>query len=86
MAGAVARLARPVRVLETYKDACLVLLQGGEILSVTAAANKTRRLARADYPNLEPLNDFSYSRLAIASYPDESADGKPGRMQFIFIQ
>jgi len=75
----VKRFDNPILYVLPFKDDCLVLLYGGDVLSCSGAASRVRRLRHAAYPNLEPVLDAAQTHLALYSYPDAHAQGTPGQ-------
>jgi hypothetical protein len=81
----VKRFDHPILYVLPFKDDCLVLLYGGDVLSCSGAASRVRRLRHAAYPNLEPVQDTAQTHLALYSYPDAHAQGTPGQRGQVIV-
>ncbi|MCH7471988.1 hypothetical protein IIA79_03445 [bacterium] len=81
----VARQKAPVLYLAPFKGDCLVLLQGGSILSFDSGDKGARRIRKARYPYLEPVLSPGKERLAILSYPRAYLEGEGGQPMQVLI-
>lgn len=66
-----------------FKDDCLVLVQGGEVLSYRGSG-KLKLLKRLAHRNLE-MPSMTPQRLVISSYPDTYLTGKPGQAMQVLV-
>jgi hypothetical protein len=78
------RLPQPAE-LWPFKDDCLVLEQGGDLLSYRGTG-KLKRLKHLEYPNLE-MQSMTSKRLVLGSYPEAYLTGQPGQpMQVVVLE
>lgn len=78
------RLPKPAEIWP-FKDDCLVLEQGGDLLSYRGSG-KLKRLKRLAYPNLE-MPSMTTKRLVLSSYPAAYLAGEPGQpMQVVVLE
>ena len=71
------QLKRPVLYLVPFKQQCLVLLRGGELLCYDPRSAALRRFRRASLPLLEAWLSSDSQRLLIYAVPEKASSSQP---------